>query len=73
MTAIELELGDRVRLNALGISRSPRARVFTGVVVALPRHERGGATIGVLFDGNKRATRVHRSYLELDEDKAKEN
>ena len=68
---IDLELVDRVRLNKLGISRSPRTRNRTGVVVALPRHEGGGAIIGVLFDGNKLATRVHRSYIEPDDDGAK--
>jgi len=67
----ELELGDRVRLSKLGVSRSPRTRVRTGVVVALPKYETGGATIGVLFDGNKRATRVHRSYIEPYDDGAK--
>jgi hypothetical protein len=46
---IDLELGDRVRLSKLGVSRSPRTRVRTGVVVALPKHETGGATIGVLL------------------------
>jgi hypothetical protein len=66
---IDLDLGDRVRLNKLGVSRSPRTRIRTGVVVALPRH--GGASIGVLFDGHKRVTRVHRSYIELNDDGAK--
>ena len=68
MTSIELELGYRVRLSELGTSRCPRTRILSGVVVALPRY--GGATIGVLFDGNKRRTRHHRSYVELDEDLA---
>ena len=67
---IDLDLGDRVRLSKLGVSRMPRARVRTGVVVALPKHKTG-ATIHVLFDGNKRATRVHRSYIEPDNDGAK--
>jgi hypothetical protein len=66
---IDLELGDRVRLNQLGVSRSPRTTIRTGVVVALPRH--GGAIIGVLFDGHKRVTRVHRSYIEPNDDGAK--
>ena len=68
---IDLELGDRVRLSKLGVSPSPRTRVRNGVVVALPKHETGGATIGVLFDGNKLATRVHRSYIEPDDDGVK--
>ena len=68
---IELELSDRVRLSELGVSRSRRTKVRTGVVVALPKYESGGATISVLFDGNKRPTRLHRSYVELDHDRAK--
>jgi hypothetical protein len=62
---INLELGDRVRLTELGVSRSPKTRTRTGIVVALPKHESGGASIGVLFDGNKRPTTLHRSYIEL--------
>jgi hypothetical protein len=68
---IELELGDRVRLSELGISRSPRTRIRTGVVVALPKPG-GSSIIGVLFDGNKRSTSLHRSYVEPDDDRAKE-
>ena len=68
MTSIELKPGDRVRLNELGVSRSPKIKVHTGVV-ALPRLT-GSAIISVLFDGNKRPTRVHCSYVELD-DRAK--
>ena len=71
MTSIELKLGDRVRLTDLGASRSPKFRVHTGVVVALSNRRSGGASIGILFDGNKRPTTVHRSYVELDDDKAK--
>jgi hypothetical protein len=68
MTSIELKPGDRVRLNDLGSSRSPKIKVRTGVV-AVPRLT-GSASISILFDGNKRPTRVHCSYVELD-DKAK--
>jgi hypothetical protein len=67
MTLIELKPGDRVRLNELGASRSPKIRVRTGVVVAFSGHKSGSASLGVLFDGNKRATTVHRSYIELDD------
>ena len=73
MTAVELKPGDRVRLNELGASRSPKIRVHTGVVVALSSRRSGGASIGVLFDGNKRPTTIHRSYMERDDDKAKED
>ena len=65
---IELKLGDRVRLSELGVSRSPKIKVHTGIV-AVPCLA-GSAIISVLFDGNKRPTRVHCSYVELD-DRAK--
>jgi len=67
MTSIELKSGDRVRLNELGASRSPKIRVRTGVVVAFSGRRSGGASLGILFDGNKRPTTLHRSYVELDE------
>jgi ribosomal protein L21E len=65
MTAIELQPGDRVRLNELGVSRSPKIRGRTGTVVALSSRS---TSVGVLFDGNKRPTTIHRSYVELDEE-----
>jgi hypothetical protein len=68
MTAIELEPGDRVRLNELGISRSPKIRGRTGTVVALSRRKSRSSSVGVLFDGNKRPTTIHRSYVERDDD-----
>ena len=61
---IELKLGDRVRLSELGVSRSPKTRVRTGIVAFPPLT--GSSSIGVLFDGNKRPTRVHCSYVEID-------
>jgi hypothetical protein len=67
MTSIELKPGDRVRLNELGASRSPKIRVRTGVVVT-SGHRSGSASLGILFDGNKRPTTLHRSYVELDEE-----
>lgn len=63
---INLALGDRVRLSELGISRSPKTKARTGVIVALPWLT-GSAILSVLFDGNKRPTRLHCSYLELDD------
>jgi hypothetical protein len=65
MTSIELKPGDRVRLNELGASRSPKIRVRTGTVVTLSSRS---ASVGVLFDGNKRPTTIHRSYVQLDEE-----
>ena len=64
---IELKLGDRVRLSELGVFRSSKIRVRTGVVVALSSRRSCGASLGILFDGNKRPTTLHRSYVELDE------
>jgi hypothetical protein len=64
MTSIEIKLGDRVRLNELGASRSPKIKVRTGVVVAFSGNRSGGASLGILFDGNKRPTTLHRSYVE---------
>jgi hypothetical protein len=71
MTSIELKPGDRVRLNELGASRSPKIRVRTGTVVALSSHKSRSASLGILFDGNKRPTKVHQSYVELDDAEAK--
>ena len=71
MTSIEIKLGDRVRLNELGISRSPKIGVRNGVVVALSNRQTRSVSLGILFDGNKRPTRIHRSYVELDDAKAK--
>ena len=68
MTSIELKLGDRVHLNELGASRSPKIRVQTGTVVAISSRKSSSASIGVLFDGNKRPTNIHRSYLERNDD-----
>jgi hypothetical protein len=65
MTSIELKPGDRVHLNELGTSRSPKIRVRTGTVVALSSRS---SSVGVLFDGNKRPTTIHRSYVERDDD-----
>jgi hypothetical protein len=66
MTSVEIKLGDRVRLNELGASRSPKIKVQTGLVVALSGRKSSAASIGVLLDGNKRPTTIHSSYLELD-------
>jgi hypothetical protein len=62
---MELKPGDRVRLSKLGVSRSPKIKVHTGVVVLPPLI--GSASISILFDGNKRPTKVHCSYVELDD------
>ena len=67
MTSIELKPADRVRLNELGVSRSPKVRVRTGTGIALFSHKSRSASLSILFDGNKRPTKVHHSYVELDD------
>lgn len=67
MTSIELKPGYRVRLNELGVSRSPKIRVRTGTVVALSSRKWRSTSVSVLLDGNRRPTTVHRSYIELDD------
>jgi hypothetical protein len=64
----ELTIGARVRLSQLGVARSPKMKVRTGVIVALPFHDSGSVTVRVLFDGQRDPRTVHRSYVELDED-----
>lgn len=63
----KFRVADRVRLSALGQKRAPRARASTGEVVHIPRHKSSGQTLEVLFDGNTRPTRIHWSYIEIDE------
>ena len=63
--APQFRVGDRIRLSELGKSAAPRAKVHTGVVVSVPD---GGMSVGVIFDGNRQPTRIHRSYIELDSD-----
>lgn len=73
MTSIKLKPGDRVRLNELGASRSPKIRVRTGTVVALSSSKWRSTSVSVLLDGNKRPTTIHHSYIELDHAEAKNN
>jgi hypothetical protein len=61
--AQEFRVGQRVRLNELGIARTPRSSPRTGTVVGLPT----ASSIAILFDGNKTPTKLHRSYVELDD------
>ena len=71
MTSIELKRGNPVRLSELGASRSSKIRVRTGAVVALFSRKSRSESVGLLFDGNKRPTTLHRSYIERDDDNAK--
>ena len=51
------KVGDRVQLNELGRSRNKRMRVQTGTVVKISAPAISSA-IDVLFDGNKKPTRI---------------
>jgi hypothetical protein len=64
VAAEDFRVGQQVRLIELGIARTTRAAARTGTVAGLP----AASTIDVLFHGNKRPTKLHRSYLELDHD-----
>jgi hypothetical protein len=57
------KIGDRVRLNELGNSRSPRLKGQVGAVVLV----RSRYSVDVLFDGNKTPTAIHCSYIEADD------
>ena len=57
----DFSIGDRVRISALGTSRSPRLADRTGTIVG-----RGSYTNSfvVLLDGNKTTSTFHHDYLE---------
>jgi hypothetical protein len=55
-----LVAGDRVKLSQLGKARATRS-VKTGTLINFS----GRMSIRILFDGNKRPTLLHRSYIEL--------
>lgn len=55
-----LQVGDRVRLSALGRERSPKM-AKTGLIVHAI-----GSSFDVLMDGSKLPVRLHRTYLEKD-------
>jgi hypothetical protein len=59
----EFEIGDRVRLSALGRQRSPKTRETTGKIVAI-----FGSTYKVVMAGKKMPVRLHGSYLEKIDD-----
>lgn len=65
MVRSDIKVGDRVRLSELGRSRNKKVRAETGTVVGIPKHASGGGSFEVLMDGNKEATRLHRSYIEI--------
>jgi hypothetical protein len=63
----DLKLGMRVRLTARAARRS-RFKTRSGVVRGRTR----GNGYYVLLDGNKTTSRLHRSYLEIENDFAAE-
>jgi hypothetical protein len=64
METRELRIGLRVKLNEKGRTVFKRTVSPTGTVVSLPKPWLGGANVGVLLDGNKQLTRIHRSCLD---------
>jgi hypothetical protein len=56
----EFKLGDRVRLSAVGLERSPRMSRKGGVVVGVTG---SGNAYRVRFDDKKLAIVLHKSYI----------
>jgi hypothetical protein len=56
----EFKVGDRVRLSAIGLERSPRMSRNGGVIVGVTI---SGSACRVLFDNKKLAILLHKSYL----------
>jgi hypothetical protein len=58
----ELELGQRIRLSALGRERCPKLRSHTGVVAGKADYS---SAVQVLLDGYKTPLTLHTSYIEV--------
>ena len=56
----EFKVGDRVRLSAIGLERSPRMKSAVGTVVGITGT---GNAYRVLFDEKKLAVLLHKSYI----------
>jgi hypothetical protein len=56
----EFKVGDRVRLSAIGLERSPRMSRNGGVVVGVAS---SGNAYRILFDNKKLAILLHKSYV----------
>lgn len=67
----ELRPGDRVQLTRLGELRNPRKSSGVGTVLAHKLHKSGAASVAILFDGTKKPSRMHRTYVERIEQSAK--
>jgi hypothetical protein len=59
----DLKIGDRVRLTPLGSLRNVGLTARTGVIKGRTR----GNGYYVLMDGNKSASTLHRTYIEVDD------
>mgnify|MGYP000952104739 CR=1 FL=1 len=57
------QIGDRIRLSALGRSRMTRLRSTTGKVVGFGRSE---TILRIVFDGSSYPVSIHSTYLERD-------
>jgi len=57
----DFSIGDRVQISALGASRCPRLAGKTGTIVGRSIYVN---SVGILFDGNKSPSTIHRDYLE---------
>ena len=58
----ELEIGQRIRLTALGRERCAKFKTYTGVVTGKTDYS---AAVRVLMDGHKTKTTLHTSYIEV--------
>ena len=58
---IELQVGERVKMSALGSERSPLLASKVGTITGVRRDSR---TVFVRFDGNRTTTTLHRDYIE---------
>jgi len=56
----EFSVGDRVRLSAIGLERSPRMSRRGGVVIGITG---SGNAYRVRFDDKKLAILLHKSYI----------
>ncbi len=63
--ALELEIGDRIKMSALGALRSPGLARKIGTVINRRPNSR---VVTVRFDGNRYTTSLHRDYIEPIED-----
>ena len=58
---VDMDVGNRFKLSALGAERCPRLAKQVGIVTAIIPNSR---TICVRFDGNKNPTSIYKDYIE---------